>query len=103
MPDRLRTQIDGVERGAILRLLTAVGAFEANDSLLLGALASLGHRVGIDRIRAHLDFLAEAGLVRTRAVDAAGSQVAALTDRGLDVATGRATATGVEPPRPSQL
>ena len=102
LADDVRANLAAAERRAILRLLTAVGAYEANDSTLLAAMTSLGHRVGVDRVRAHFDFLAEGGLLVTRTVEG-GAKVATLTDRGLDVAEGRAEAAGVEPPRPSQL
>ena len=57
-----------------------------------------GHRLSRDKVRTQLSWLQEQGLVTL--VDRAGCQIATLTTRGLDVATGNTTVPGVKRPRP---
>ena len=86
-------------RLTILRLLSKVGGdYSANDSIITDALPTLGFTIGRDRVRAEIDWLRDAGLVT---VEGVGSLlVATMTQRGLDVAEGRTTATGVKRPSP---
>lgn len=88
-----------------LRLLTLLDqspARMANDSLLAAVLADMGHAVSRDRLRATLAWLAEAGLLATRELLAGEMRlvVATLSERGADVAAGRARAPGVARPAP---
>ncbi|MBX9701364.1 MAG: ArsR family transcriptional regulator [Acetobacteraceae bacterium] len=85
-------------RLSILLLLEAAPAATGNEALLHAALPEFGHSPSLDVVRADLTWLAEAGLVTTR--DTHGLAIAALTDRGLDVAQGRARHPGVKRRRP---
>jgi Fe2+ or Zn2+ uptake regulation protein len=87
------------ERLVILRALEQdTGGFSANESILHAILAEFGHRVSRDRVRTQLNWLQEQGLLSVRNV--AGCQIATLTSRGSDVATGNITVPGVKRPRP---
>lgn len=81
-----------------LRLLAESGGYRANEYLMQSALSGFGHDVSADRLRADLAWLAEQGLID---VELAGTvQIAKLTQRGLDVAQGRALHPGVKRPGP---
>lgn len=82
----------------ILQLLAESPGYRANQFLLQSALDTFGHTVSMDRVKADLAWLAEQGLI---VIGELGDvQIPALTDRGLDVAQGRAIAPGVKRPRP---
>ena len=85
-------------RLAILRLLAESTDYRANLYLLQTALESFGHNVSHDRLHADLDWLYEQGLVTVAGL--AGITLARLTERGADVAAGRAIVTGVKRPGP---
>ncbi len=85
-------------RLVILRTLESDPGYDLNESVLQSVLASLGHSVSRDRVRTELQWLAEQGLVTLK--DVVGVQVATLTKRGADVATGRARVPGVKRPGP---
>jgi len=85
-------------RLSILRLLAESNDYKANEYLLQSALDGVGHAVSGDRLRADLAWLAEQGLVELGTV--ADVKVPKLTQRGLDVAQGRASHPGVKRPRP---
>lgn len=88
------------ERLVILRgLQEDTGGYTANESILHDILATFGHRVGRDRVKTQLVWLAEQGLVKVT-TNAAGYMIATLTSRGIDVATGAAATPGVKRPRP---
>ena len=80
-----------------LRVLSETPGFRANSSVLFNLLDQFGHAVTRDQVETELRWLAEQGLVE---VDEAGSVlVAKLTERGQDVAEGRAVVDGVARPR----
>ena len=80
-----------------LRVLSETPGFRANSSVLFNLLDQFGHAVTRDQVKTELRWLAEQGLVE---VDEAGSVlVAKLTERGQDVAEGRAVVDGVARPR----
>ena len=80
-----------------LRVLSETPGFRANSSVLFNLLDQFGHAVTRDQVKPELRWLAEQGLVE---VDEAGSVlVAKLTERGQDVAEGRAVVDGVARPR----
>lgn len=82
----------------ILQLLAESHGYKANQFILQSALDTFGHTVSMDRVKADLAWLAEQGLI---VIGELGDvQIPALTDRGLDVAQGRAIAPGVKRPRP---
>lgn len=85
-------------RLVILRALEEDAGYDLNESVLHSVLTALGHTVSRDRVRVELAWLAEQGLVTL--TDVVGVQVALLTERGADVATGRAVVPGVKRPRP---
>lgn len=85
-------------RLVLLRLLSESGGYRANLFLLQTACAGFGHDVSQDRLQADVDWLEEQGLLKTEGVG--GVCIATLTQRGLDVAQGRANCTGVKRPMP---
>ncbi len=86
-------------RLSILRALDVMPGRTANDSVLCGALQQFGLGASRDQVRTALGWLAEQGLVTTRA---AGATIAATaTERGLDAAAGRAVVPGVQRPGPA--
>ncbi|MBF0249950.1 MAG: ArsR family transcriptional regulator [Alphaproteobacteria bacterium] len=84
----------------ILQVLSEDGDYAHNDGVLRSALAGLGHDVSADAMRTELAWLAEQGLITSETVGP--YTVARLTERGLDVAHGRALAPGVERPGPGR-
>lgn len=81
-----------------LRILERAEGYRANEYLLQTALAGFGHSVSRDRVRTDLEWLREQGLVT---LERAGSMtVGTLTERGADVAAGRASVPGVKRPAP---
>ena len=86
------------QRLAILRLLAEAEGYDLNRDILRAALAQLGHRPSLDRMRAQLAWLAEQGLIALRM--AGDIEVATLTERGADAACGRARIPGVRRPPP---
>lgn len=86
-------------RRVLLRGLQAASQYRANGLLLRHyAEAVGGHAASADRIAGDLAWLGEQGLVELEQLQ--GVDVATLTERGLDVATGRATVPGVARPQP---
>ena len=85
-------------RLAVLRLLDEVPGFNANESILTDALNALGVASSRDQIRTCLGWLSEQGLISIERPG--GIMVAALSQRGGDVAKGLATVDGVQPPSP---
>jgi hypothetical protein len=90
--------LDADQRLVLLRALTEMPASAANESVLKTALQHLGHRVGSDIVRAHLEYLARHGLVAVEQirVERGDLWIATLTAAGEDVAEGRATHVGVK-------
>ena len=86
-------------RLTVLRLLAKGGGdYSANDSIIADALPHLGFTVGRERVRAEIEWLRDSALVKVENVESL--LIATLTQRGLDVAEGRTTATGVKRPSP---
>ena len=80
-----------------LRILTELPSYRGNSSVLTNLLDKLGHSATRDQVKTELRWLAEQGLLT---LDEAGSVlVATLTERGQDVAEGRARVDGVQRPR----
>lgn len=84
-------------RLVLLRTLSELPARRGNSSVLLSIMDSqYGHAVSRDYVKTELRWLEEQGLVR---IEVAGSVlVATLTERGEDVAGGRARVDGVKRP-----
>ena len=89
------------QRLVILRTLAEDG-YDANESILQDVLEAYGHNVSRDLVRNHLIWLEEQGLVKINRLNAGNSEffVAVITQRGLDVASGRAYVEGVKRPAP---
>ncbi len=85
-------------RLVILRLLQGTPGYEAGESVIHLALADFGHSVSRDTVRSDFAWLEEQGLVRTNQI--ASVMIARATERGIDVALGRATVPGVKRPAP---
>jgi hypothetical protein len=83
-------------RLVILRLLAEMQAYRANSSVLTMALAQFGHACSRDQVKTELHWLAEQYLVTLEVVGPV--LVATATERGMDVAAGRAIVPGVARP-----
>lgn len=89
-------------RLCILRFLSEDRDYTLNESLIQDVLDLVGHAVTRDLIRTDLAWLKEQGLVTIRH-EMPGTKellVATLTERGGDVATGRASVPGIKRPGP---
>lgn len=84
------------QRLVILRLLSEIPGYRSNSSVLVTGLETMGHTMSRDQVKTELSWLHEQGLVE--AEDVASVVVAKLTERGADVASGRARAHGVKRP-----
>ena len=90
--------INAERRLVILKLLDKAPGYRSSDYVLQSALPGVGHDASIDMIRTDLAWLQEQGLLN---VEMAGPvQIAKLTQRGVDVANGRALVPGVKRPGP---
>jgi len=85
-------------RLVILRILADSAGFCCNEHLLISLLEALGHVVSHDALRSELAWLEEQLLVSSQEVG--GVSIARLTQRGADVACGRARVPGVKRPEP---
>jgi hypothetical protein len=82
----------------MLRALEQDPGYDLNESILHSIVGQFGHNVTRDQIRTEVAWLQEQGFVSTK--DVVGCLVATLTERGADVATGRAVVPGVKRPSP---
>ncbi len=85
-------------RLVILRALEQDLGYSHNESIIHSVVEKFGHRCSRDLIRTQLAWLREQQLVTIE--DVAGYMVAAITQRGADVACGRASVPGVKRPNP---
>lgn len=93
-----RDAVDADRRLVILQLLARSHSYVSHEYLIYAALPGFGHDSSLDRVRTDLAWLEEQGLVT---LDSPGDvRLAKLTQRGLDVAGGRATVSGVKRPGP---
>jgi hypothetical protein len=83
-------------RLVLLRILTEMPAYRGNSSVLTEVLERFGHAATRDQVKTELAWLAEQGLLTLE--DAGSVRVATLTERGQDVATGRAVTPGIKRP-----
>lgn len=83
-------------RLVILRLLSEMPAYRSNTSILFTGLDQMGHVATRDQVKSDVAWLAEQNLVKMDEVGAV--IVVQLTERGEDVATGRAFVPGVKRP-----
>lgn len=91
---------DGYIRSAALRLLAELAEYRANDIVITDAVRALGLACTNDQMRGHLTWLEEQRLVTL--TDLGGVTVATLTERGAEVAAGRAEIAGVQRPKPGR-
>ncbi len=92
-----KTLLTEDQRLVILRSLQEMAGYEANESIIDSCLDAYGHNISRDQVRSHLAWLEEQGLITLRNVSEC--QIAKLTGRGEDVATGQAIVPGVKRPR----
>lgn len=85
------------QRLVILQALEQDAGYSHNEHVLRSMLSATGHHVSHDRLRSHLAWLEEQGLIRIERVG--DLQVACLTARGEDAARGHAIIPGVARPR----
>ena len=90
--------LDHSLRLTLLRLLAEAPGYRSNTAVLHTAARSLGFHVSRDKITGQVDWLQEQSLVKCEQI--IGVTVAEITQRGLDVANGLATVTGVARPSP---
>lgn len=83
-------------RLVILRLLVEMTAYRANSSVLTMALDSYGHTLSRDQVKTELHWLAEQGALTLE--DVGPVMVATLSERGQDIAAGRARVPGIKRP-----
>lgn len=85
-------------RLVILKILQESDHYSTNEHLLRSVLHSFGHNIGRDKLRTELSWLQEQNLVSVDTVS--DVQIAKLTGRGIDVATGSSVVPGVKRPEP---
>jgi Fe2+ or Zn2+ uptake regulation protein len=84
-------------RLVLLRILAELPGYRSNSSVLTTLVGNFGHTMTRDQVRTELRWLQEQGLVM---IEEAGTVlVPTLTERGQDVAEGRAVVDGVAKPR----
>lgn len=83
-------------RLVILRILAELPAYRANSSILVKALERFGFTPTRDSVKTEILWLHEQGFVN--AEDIGPVLVATLTERGADIASGRARAGGISRP-----
>ncbi len=83
-------------RLVLLRLLVEMTAYRANSSVLTMALDSYGHTLSRDQVKTELHWLAEQGALTLQ--DVGPVMVATLSERGQDIAAGRARVPGIKRP-----
>ncbi|WP_373389002.1 ArsR family transcriptional regulator [Pseudomonas alcaligenes] len=86
------------QRLVMLRILSELPQYRSNSSVLTSLLGEFGHHPSRDQVKAELTWLGEQGLVKVE--DIGSVLVVTLTERGADVAAGRASVPGVSKPRP---
>lgn len=86
-------------RLSILLVLSESPSYSANLFLVQAAVAQIyGHNTSLDQLRTDVAWLTEQGLLTAKTTGEV--TVAALTQRGVDVAAGRAVQPGVKRPMP---
>lgn len=85
-------------RLVMLRVLANSPGYSANEYTIEAVLEDLGHVISNDLLRSEIAWLAEQLLITTSQVG--GVTIAKITQRGLDVARGKATHPDVQRPRP---
>ena len=86
------------QRLVMLRVLSELPQFRSNSSVIASLLGQFGHHPSRDQVKGDLTWLGEQGLVSIE--DIGSVLVVTLSERGADVAAGRATVPGVRKPGP---
>ncbi|HCB41845.1 MAG TPA: hypothetical protein DHW73_04180 [Pseudomonas sp.] len=84
------------QRLVILRVLSEMPAYRSNSSVLAQALTSYGLEASRDQVKTEIHWLGEQGLLTVEDLDSV--LIVQLTERGSDVAAGRAKVPGIKPP-----
>lgn len=100
MKDDFALVHDGYIRATALRLLADLPEYRANDIVITDAVRAVGLGCTDEQLRGHLTWMQEHRLVTLEAVG--GMKVATLTERGAEVAAGRAHIEGVQRPKPGR-
>jgi len=95
----MRSLFEADQRLVILRSLNEIQGYSANDSILNDVLYTFGHNISRDAVRTHMRWLEEQGLITVQKIGER-TFVAIITERGVDVATGKARVDGVKRPGP---
>lgn len=85
-------------RLVILRILSELPSYRANSSTLYTLLGQWAHHPSRDQVKTELRWLQEQQLIDVEDIAGGDVLVATLTERGQDVATGRAIVDGVQRP-----
>jgi Fe2+ or Zn2+ uptake regulation protein len=85
-------------RLVILRILAEMPAYRTNSSVLHTVLIEWGHEPSRDQVKTELRWLEEQGLLSIEDVGAGAVLLVTLSERGADVAAGRARVDGVKRP-----
>lgn len=85
-------------RLVILRGLAELPSYRTNSSLLHTVLQHWGHEPSRDQVKTELRWLEEQGLVAIESISDGSVLLVTLTERGADVAAGRARVDGVKRP-----
>ena len=85
-------------RLVMLRVLANSPGYSANEYTIEAVLEDLGHVISNDLLRGEIAWLAEQQLITTSQVG--GVTIAKITQRGLDIARGKAMHPDVQRPRP---
>lgn len=85
-------------RLVMLRILKESAGYTANESILDAGLDAYGHKVSRDIVNNELAWLAEMDLITLD--NLADTNIAKITQRGIDVAEGQANVQGVKRPKP---
>lgn len=86
------------QRLVVLRILSELPQFRSNSSVMANLLGEYGHHPSRDQVKTELVWLGEQNLIKVE--DIGSVLVVTLTERGADVAAGRASVPGVSKPRP---
>ncbi|GAB2933545.1 VpaChn25_0724 family phage protein [Rheinheimera gaetbuli] len=84
------------QRLVVLRLLSEDAGYDLNESILHDGINMVGLDISRDSLRTQLAWLEEQGLIKLSMVGSI--RIAKLTERGLDVANGRAKVPGIKRP-----
>lgn len=100
MSGKFTDMLNEDRRLVILRALAQDLGYSHNESIIHSILEKYGHHVSRQKVRTDLAWLAEQDLLTTETVG--DTLIATITERGDDVAAGRATVPGVKRPLPGE-